>query len=274
MHKPLLYIIKVGGNLIDQPARLQSFLTHLAALTNQAAKQHTYQFILIHGGGKLATDLSEKLGITPQLVEGRRITDTETLKIVTMVYAGYINKTIVAQLQSLHCNALGLTGADGNLIRAHKRNHPTIDYGWVGDIDTVQTTLLQQLLAQGYVPVLAPITHNQQGQLLNTNADTLAQQIAVQLSTHYTTRLLFTFEKEGVLEDPNQETSVLPTIHAAQYEALKKTGQISAGMIPKLDNAFQALNAGVQQVIIGKAEKLPALLEGKAGTTLTVAHES
>ena len=274
MTKPLLYIIKVGGHLIDQPERLQEFLLQFATLNKLGNESNRYQFILIHGGGKLANQLSEKLGITPQLIEGRRITDTETLKIVTMVYAGHINKTIVAQLQAQQCNALGLTGADGNLISAHKRNHPTIDYGWVGDIDHVNINLLQLLLQQSVVPILAPITHDQQGHLLNTNADTLAQQVAVQLSAHYNTRLLFTFEKEGVLEDPNQETSVLKSIHAAQYEALKKTGQISAGMIPKLDNAFQALKAGVQQVIIGKAEKLSQLLEGKAGTTITIAHES
>lgn len=274
MTKPLLYIIKVGGHLIDQPARLQEFLVQFATLNKLGNESNRYQFILIHGGGKLANQLSEKLGITPQLIEGRRITDAETLKVVTMAYAGTINKTIVAQLQAQQCNALGLTGADGNLISAHKRNHPTIDYGWVGDIDHVNINLLQLLLQQAVVPILAPITHDQQGHLLNTNADTLAQQVAVQLSAHYNTRLLFTFEKEGVLEDPNQETSVLKAIHAAQYEALKKTGQISAGMIPKLDNAFQALKAGVQQVIIGKAEKLALLLEGKAGTTITMAHES
>ena len=268
MSKPILYIIKVGGHLIDNAPQLQDFLERFATLTAIGKKTDPSYTILVHGGGKLATQLSEKLAIAPQIIEGRRITDTETLKIVTMVYAGYINKNIVAQLQSLQCNALGLSGADGNTVLAHKRQHPSIDYGWVGDIEEVNTPFLEQLLLNGTVPVLAPITHDKKGQLLNTNADTLAQAIAVSLSKSFSTRLVYSFEKEGVLENADNENAVIPTINPTLYEQLKKNGQVHSGMIPKLDNAFKALQEGVEQVIIGKAEKLQQLTEGKAGTTL------
>jgi len=270
MSKPTLYIIKVGGQLIDNPKKLEEFLQLFATFTITKKNLTPCYTLLVHGGGKLASQLSEKMGIVPQMIEGRRITDAETLKIVTMVYAGYINKNIVAQLQALGCNAVGLTGADGNTVQAHKRNHPTIDYGWVGDIDQVNTTFLKGLLLSEATPVLAPITHDKKGQLLNTNADTLAQEIAVSLSNSFQTRLLFTFEKEGVLENSEQEDSVLQSINPSLYEQLKKTGQIHAGMIPKLDNAFSALRAGVQQVIIGKAEKLQDLVQGNAGTTISL----
>ena len=193
----------------------------------------------------MATQLSEQLGVPTQMVEGRRITDSETLKIVTMVYGGYVNKQLVAQLQQLGCNALGLTGADGNSVIAHKRVNTSIDYGWVGDIDQVNTTLFKTIIEAGVTPVVAPLTHDGKGHLLNTNADTLAQELAVSLSSSFKTSLLFTFEKEGVLEDLSQEDSVLSHISPGDYRNLKAAGKIFAGMIPKLDNAFKALEAGV-----------------------------
>jgi acetylglutamate kinase len=255
-----VYVIKIGGNIIDDEAALSSFLSAFAAVSGKK--------ILVHGGGKLATQLAGKLGVAQQMVDGRRITDAETLKIVTMVYAGYINKNIVAQLQSLDCNAIGLTGADGNLISAHKRQHASMDYGFVGDIDTVNTGLLQNLLEAGTTIVAAPITHDTKGQLLNTNADTIAQELARALGTVYAVQLIYSFEKKGVLLDVNDENSVIPEISASYYATLKSEQKIFAGMIPKLDNAFSALQAGVQKVIIGKAEELKDLVEGKSGTAI------
>lgn len=261
--KDRVYIIKIGGNIIDDELKLKSFLKSFSALNGKK--------ILVHGGGKLATKLAEQLGVQQQMVDGRRITDAETLKIVTMVYAGYINKNIVAQLQSFGCNAIGLCGADGNLIKAHKRNHATIDYGFVGDIDTVNIDLLSTLLDKNMAIVAAPITHNAEGLLLNTNADTIAQEIATGLSTVYQAELIYSFEKAGVLLDVNDETSAIPKINNAYYTELKQKELIFAGMIPKLDNAFAALNNGVRKVIIGKAEQLKDLIDGNAGTTIS--HE-
>lgn len=222
----------------------------------------------MHGGGKLATKLADQMGVQQQLVDGRRITDTETLKIVTMVYAGAINKNIVAQLQMNGCNAIGLTGADGNLILAHKRQHASIDYGYVGDIDAVNVRLLQSLLEQGMSVVAAPITHDAKGNLLNTNADTIAQEIATALGPHYTVSLIYSFEKSGVLLDVNDEDSVISKLTPAYYAELKTAQRIFAGMLPKLDNAFAALQKGVGKVIIGKAEQLHQLITGQAGTTI------
>lgn len=258
-----VYIIKIGGNIIDDEQKLSAFLASFAAVEGKK--------ILVHGGGKLATRLAEQMGVQQQMVDGRRITDAETLKIVTMVYAGYVNKNIVAQLQSNGCNAIGLTGADGNLILAHKRVHATIDYGFVGDVDTVNTKLLKNLLDNDIAVVAAPITHDGNGLLLNTNADTIAQEIATSLAAHYPTTLIYSFEKSGVLLDVEDETSVIPKIDAAYYATLKEKQLIFAGMIPKLDNAFAALNRGVSSVIIGKAEQLPKLINGQSGTTIS--HE-
>ena len=269
MKKSPLYIIKAGGHLIDDEKQLQLLLENFTQLPQATEDGLPIRKILIHGGGKLATRLAEQLGITQELVEGRRITDAETLKIVTMVYAGYINKNVVATLQSLGCNAIGICGADGNLIEAHKRVHPNIDYGWVGDVDKVNSQLLETLLQGSLVPVIAPLTHDQQGHLLNTNADTIAQTIAVSLSNLYEVKLIYTFEKEGVLLDINNADSVIPSINAKEFQELRSTQRIVAGMIPKLENAFAALEQGVTTVTIGKAEKLAKLLEGKAGTTLT-----
>jgi acetylglutamate kinase len=224
--------------------------------------------ILVHGGGKLATRVAEELGIRQQLVDGRRITDGETLKVVTMVYAGTINKNIVAQLQSRGCDAIGLTGADGNSIRAHKRVHPEIDFGYVGDVDSVDAAFLTGLLMLNKTLVFAPITHDGKGLLLNTNADTVAQELARGLSRSFDVSLVYSFEKGGVLLDMNNEDTVIPRIGPNQYDDLKAKQLIFAGMIPKLDNAFTALRSGVRRVIIGRAEELPLLLAGKAGTTI------
>jgi acetylglutamate kinase len=255
-----LFIIKIGGNIIDDDKVLASFLEEFAAIDGKK--------ILVHGGGKLATRLAEKLGIEQQLVDGRRITDAETLKIVTMVYAGFINKNIVAKLQSHNCNAMGLCGADGDAILAHKRVHPILDYGFVGDVDAINTVLIQNLLQQNIAIVFAPITHDQQGLLLNTNADTIAQELAKGLSHLFNVNLIYSFDKPGVLLDANDDTTLIPEITPAYYRQLKGRQKIFAGMIPKLDNAFTALNSGVHKVIIGKAENLQALIEGASGTTL------
>jgi len=263
----LLSVIKIGGNIIDDEAKLKAFLAQFAAIKGRK--------ILVHGGGKLATKLAATLGVQQQLVEGRRITDAETLKIVTMVYAGFINKNIVAQLQALGCNALGLTGADGNALKAHKRGQDArgdgIDYGYVGDVDSVDSEFLAGLLRQGKTLVFAPITHDGKGQLLNTNADTIAQEIAKGLSADFEVSLVYSFEKSGVLQNADDDSSVIHRIDRASYARLKEQQVIFAGMIPKLDNAFAALDSGVGKVIIGKAEDLPSLLAGQAGTTIV--HE-
>ena len=255
-----LSIIKIGGNIIDDEGKLGVFLDAFAEV--KGAK------ILVHGGGKLATKVAEELGIGQQLVDGRRITDAETLRVVTMVYAGTINKQIVARLQSGGCPAIGLTGADGDAIRSHKRSHPTIDYGFVGDVDVVNTSLLTSLLALDRTLVFAPITHDGKGQLLNTNADTIAQELARGLSTAFEVSLVYSFEKSGVLLNADDEGSVIGRIDAATYENLKARKVIFAGMIPKLDNAFAALRSGVRKVIIGRAEDLSLLLAGRSGTTI------
>jgi acetylglutamate kinase len=185
-----------------------------------------------------------------------------------MVYAGYINKNIVAKLQANNCNALGLCGADGDAILAHKRQHPVVDYGFVGDVDAVNARLLQILLEQNITPVLAAVTHDQQGQLLNTNADTIAQEVAKAMSDNYSTNLVYSFEKSGVLLDADDDSTVIPRINPSYYQQLKASQKIFAGMIPKLDNAFTALNNGVNKVIIGKAENLKKIIAGNSGTTI------
>jgi acetylglutamate kinase len=255
-----LFIIKIGGNVIDDDKVLAAFLKDFASIEGKK--------ILVHGGGKLATRLAEKLGIEQQLVDGRRITDAETLKIVTMVYAGYINKNIVAQLQANECNAIGLCGADGDVILAHKRVHPILDYGFVGDVDAINAVLIKNLLEQNIAIVFAPITHDQQGLLLNTNADTIAQELAKGLSHLFNVSLIYSFDKSGVLLDANDDTTVIPEITPSYYKQLKTKQKIFAGMIPKLDNAFTALNSGVKKVIIGKAENLEELIAGTSGTTI------
>ncbi|HEY4877369.1 MAG TPA: acetylglutamate kinase [Puia sp.] len=256
-----LDVIKIGGNIIDDEKKLSSFLQSFSSIQSHK--------ILIHGGGRLATKLADTLGVQQRLIDGRRITDAETLKIVTMVYAGFINKNIVSQLQSKNCNAIGLCGADANIIQAHKRIHPSIDYGFVGDIDKINAVQLKQLINSGLTPIIAPITSDAEGQLLNTNADTIAQEIAKAMSEYYNVQLIFSFEKSGVLLDVNDENSVIKKLTSQYYLELKTNTKIFAGMIPKIDNAFAALNSGVKKVIIGNAQKLNDLINNSTGTTIT-----
>jgi acetylglutamate kinase len=266
MHK--LFVIKIGGNVIDDEIKLSSFLKSFALIEGKK--------ILVHGGGKIATSIGDKLGIESKYVDGRRITDAATIDLVAMVYAGLINKKIVASLQSFGCNAMGVSGADGNLIPANKRVVKDIDYGFAGDIDTEKMISMywNELLQIGFTPVISPITHDGKGQLLNTNADTIAQEVATVLCKFYDVSLIYSFEKSGVLVDVNDETSVIPIITPSKYKELKSPqsggggAKIFAGMIPKLDNAFAALNKGVGKVIIGKAETLHELITGKTGTTI------
>lgn len=265
-----LLVIKIGGNIIDEETKLFSFLKSFSAVKGKK--------ILIHGGGKVATKIGDKLGIESKYVDGRRITDADTIDVVTMVYGGLINKKIVSQLQSFGCNAFGITGADGNLMPANKRpvqNSPSgdggIDYGFVGDVKSneIPAANWQVLLDNNFIPVVAPLTHDGRGQILNTNADTIAQETATALSRLYNVSLIYSFEKAGVLRDANDNSTVIPTINPASYQQLKDEQKIFAGMIPKLDNAFAALNSGVKKVIIGKAEELERLITGSGGTTIT-----
>lgn len=258
-----LYVIKIGGNVIDDPAGLHTFLESFANVNGKK--------ILVHGGGKVATQLGTQLGIESRYVNGRRITDAPTLDLVTMVYAGLINKKLVAILQSKGCNAMGVTGADANLIPARKRPTQPIDFGFVGDVvsQLVHPSRWKQLLDQQIIPVVAPITHDGNGQLLNTNADTIAQETAKALSGVYQVELIYTFEKSGVLLDATDDATVIAQLHPTNYARLKDTGAIYAGMIPKLDNAFEALRSGVQAVRIGKADALSSLINGTKGTLIT-----
>lgn len=260
MGKKKLRVIKIGGNIIDDPAALTDFLRDFATLGGLN--------VLVHGGGKLASELSRKLHIEPQLIDGRRVTDAETLRIVTMVYAGYINKNIVAQLQAHGRNALGICGADANAIRAHKRTHPSIDYGFVGDIDTVS---LEPLLTACGTLVIAPITHDGQGQLLNTNADTIARATGVSLSDNYEVELYYCFEKRGLLANVDDGASVISRVTVQLAKELIEKQVISGGMLPKVQNILEALDAGVEKVILCHAQDLSAIIAGKTifGTTFT-----
>lgn len=248
MEKTQMHVIKIGGNIIDNPDALNSFLTNFASISGFK--------ILVHGGGKIATQMAKNLGIETQMVDGRRVTDEQSLQIVTMVYAGWINKSIVAKLQSKKCNALGLTGPDGGLIKAKKRNPIPIDFGFVGDIEDVNTKGISDLLHLGLSPIFAPITADEEGQLLNTNADTLAQSIAMGLSSDFDVDLVYCFEKRGVLKDPTDENSVIPMINQASYETLKKEEIVTEGMIPKLENALLAISQGVKLVRLCHADDL------------------
>ncbi|WP_443937670.1 acetylglutamate kinase [Pedobacter sp. MW01-1-1] len=257
-----LTIVKIGGNVIDDSEKLHQFLLNFTALPGEK--------ILVHGGGKVATDLSATLGVEAKMVDGRRITDIETLRVVTMVYAGLINKNIVAQLQAKGSNAIGLTGADGNIIRAIKRPVKEIDYGYVGDLleDSVSVDTVDNLLKAGLVPVLCAITHDKEGQLYNTNADTIASGIAIAMSGLYETSLVYCFEKKGVLKDVNDDLTVVREIKANEFEDLKADGTVAGGMIPKLHNAFEAIKKGVSAVYIGKADELNELASGTFGTKM------
>ncbi len=239
-----LTILKIGGNVIDHPAVLDDVLHNFATWkTNK---------ILVHGGGKMASKLMQQMGLTPKMVDGRRITDRETLDVVTMVYAGLINKNIVAALQSYSCNAIGLTGADANIIPAQKRPVKEIDYGYVGDVepDMVAASQLKNFITEDLIPVIAPITHDAQGSLLNTNADTIASSLAIALSKLFQVQLVFCFEKNGVLRDPSDENSVIEHLDEISFKQYQDQRIITAGMIPKLENAFTALRRGVTEIRI------------------------
>jgi acetylglutamate kinase len=243
-----LSIIKIGGNVIDDALALQGFLQKVTNLTGLK--------ILVHGGGKIASQLSEQMGITPVMVDGRRVTDDDTIELVTMVYAGLLSKQLVAQLVKLGMKPLGLSGADGNLILACKRPATPVDFGWVGDVTAVDGTALHSLLQLGYLPVFNAITHDGQGNLLNTNADTIACELAKAMAPHYKVRLLYCFEKPGVMRNIDDLASLVPVLGTALYQQLLAEGVIAAGMKPKLKNCFDALQAGVEEVRILHADYL------------------
>lgn len=273
-NKEKLFIIKVGGNVIDDPAKLDSFLKDFSEIKSKK--------ILVHGGGKIATAIGEKLGIASKYIDGRRITDDETIDLVTMVYGGLVNKQIVAKLQSINCNAIGITGADCNLIPAVKRGlkalssedglGEAIDYGWVGDIfpENINSENWKLFLESALTPVVAPLTHDNNGHILNTNADTIASVIAVALSSSYNTNLVFCFEKNGVLENVNNQGSVISKLTFNDYLSLKTSDKLFAGILPKIDNAFDAINKGVNEVIIGNSSQLSSLINGTSGTKISL----
>ncbi|MBN1819334.1 MAG: acetylglutamate kinase [Prolixibacteraceae bacterium] len=252
-----LTIVKVGGKVIENPDLLKNFLFEFTKISGNK--------ILVHGGGTSATELANKLGIPTKMVQGRRITDEASLNVIVMVYAGLINKRIVSFLHSFGSNAAGFTGADFDLIRSRIRKHPEIDFGYVGDIENVNTDELRLLLEEGVVPVIAPVTHDGKGQLLNTNADTIASEMAKELSNHFTVYLLYCFEKKGVLADPEDNESALSHLSFNQFQSMVNDGIISSGMIPKLENGFNAKKNGIAEVIITNTGNIST---GK-GTRLT-----
>jgi acetylglutamate kinase len=243
-----LIVIKVGGKIVEEPESLQALLQDFARIEGHK--------VLVHGGGRSATQLATRLGIESQMVNGRRITDLETLKVVTMVYAGLVNKNIVAGLQALDVNALGLTGADLNYMRSEKRPVGEVDYGYVGDVKEVHSDILANLIHQGVVPVLAPLTHDKKGTMLNTNADTIAGEAAKALAKNFDVTLMYCFEKEGVLMDADDDSSVIPQITRELFANYVENGIIQSGMIPKLENAYDAIDAGVKEVIITKSDNI------------------
>ena len=249
-------VIKVGGGILEDETSTAALLDRFAALPGRK--------VLVHGGGRSATRIAAQLGVESRMVEGRRITDEPMLRIVTMVYAGLVNKTAVAALQARGVNALGLCGADMDIIRGHKRPVKDIDYGWVGDIDRVDASMLQKLIDEHVVPVVAPLCHDGKGHMLNTNADTIAREVASALAGSYKVTLTFCFEKPGVLARPDDDNSEIPHINKPLFTQLKAEGIISGGMIPKIDNAFDALDAGVEKVIITRADNL----DGSHGTLI------
>ena len=257
----MLRVVKIGGNIVDNPEKLDRFLSDFASL--DGAK------ILVHGGGKVATTIAGALGIETQMIEGRRVTDRQTLDVVTMVYGGLINKSIVAKLQKLGCNAIGLSGADGEFILSKRRDPNPVDYGFVGDPEFVNSHLVKVLTDNDMTVVAAPLTYDKEGgTLLNTNADTVASSIAVAMAqAGRQTELIYCFEKRGVLSDVDNDESVIPHIDPLLYASLKAGGQIFQGMLPKLDNAFRAIESGVESVVICSAEMIAA--KGYGGTTIT-----
>ena len=264
--KEKLNIIKVGGGVVENAASLASLLNQFARMEGRK--------VLVHGGGRLATSMATRLGIESRMVGGRRITDEEMLCVVTMVYGGLVNKNIVAGLQAKGVKAIGLTGVDGDVIRSHRRplkrvkmddgTEQMVDFGFVGDVDKVDACLLASLIESGNVPVVAPLTHDGEGHILNTNADTIASSVACALAEHYDVTLTFCFEKAGVLRDADDDSSVIPLITEEQAAVLIEEGIISGGMIPKIENAFSAIHQGVKQVIITHSENI----DGTKGTTI------
>lgn len=250
--KQQLTIVKVGGKIVETPETLDRLLHDFSTLKGNK--------ILVHGGGRTATQIANQLNIETRMVEGRRITDEAMLQVVTMVYGGLVNKNLVAKLQSCGVNALGLTGADMNVIHSHKRPLKNgIDYGFVGDVDQVNSSQLEQLLNMGITPILAPLTHDGEGHMLNTNADTIAAETAKALANDFDVTLVYCFEHAGVLTDPDDESSVIPSINHSSFEQLKANGTVSGGMLPKIENSLAAVSAGVSRVIITRADKISTL---------------
>lgn len=255
--KERLTIVKVGGAVVENDVQLVALLRDFSNVEGRK--------LLVHGGGRRATQVAASLGIETKMVDGRRITDADMLSVVTMVYGGLVNKNVVARLQAGGINAIGLTGADAGIVRSHRRPLKNgVDYGFVGDVDVVDAQLLHNLIEQGLVPVLAPLTHDGQGTLLNTNADTIAAETAKALASLYDVTLIYSFEKAGVLRDPDDEASVIPTITRSDFESYKADGTISGGMIPKIENALQAVEAGVDKVVI----TLATAIDGHHGTVI------
>lgn len=255
----MIKVVKIGGNVVDNPEALSRFIADFASLDGKK--------ILVHGGGKEATRMSTKMEIPTTMIEGRRVTTRETLDVVTMVYAGLVNKRIVSMLQAAGCDAIGLTGADGNAIKATRRNPEPIDYGYVGDIDPkdVNDTLIASLLAQGITPVFCAITHDGNGTLLNCNADTIASSVAIGASRIEPTELIYCFEQPGVMEDIERPDSLIPLITPEIYADLRNRRVVNKGMIPKIDNAFAAIDKGVTSVTIKHSDNLTQA----KGTTIT-----
>ncbi len=251
-----LTIVKVGGAVVEDEARLSRLLADISAIEGRK--------VLVHGGGRRATAVASSLGIESKMVGGRRITDSQMLEVVTMVYGGLVNKNIVARLQACGIDALGLTGADIDVIRSHKRPVKDVDYGFVGDVERVDGGKLSQLIEAGITPVMAPLTHDGQGNMLNTNADTIAAETAKALAGQYDVTLIFSFEKKGVLARPDDDDSLIPVITRADYMRYAADGTVSGGMLPKLENAFNAISAGVSRVNI----TLATAIDGRHGTMI------
>lgn len=252
-----LTIVKVGGAIVEDEAQLTQLLTDFAVIPGRK--------VLVHGGGRRATKVAAALGIESQMVGGRRITDAQMLEVVTMVYGGLVNKNLVARLQASGINAIGLTGADMDVIRSHKRPlKDGIDFGFVGDVDRADGDRLHTLIEEGLTPIMAPLTHDGQGHILNTNADTIAAETAKALAAHYDVTLIYSFEKRGVLRHADDDNSVIPTINRVDFERYKADGTIAGGMLPKIENALAAVEAGVSRVII----TLASAIDGQHGTTI------
>lgn len=250
-------IVKVGGAVVEDNEQLAQLLTDFAAIPGKK--------LLVHGGGRRATKVAAALGIESKMVNGRRITDAQMLEVVTMVYGGLVNKNLVAKLQAKGVNALGLTGADMDVIHSHKRPvKDGVDFGYVGDVERANGKMLQTLIQEGITPVMAPLTHDGNGNILNTNADTIASETAKALAPYYDVTLIYSFEKKGVLSNPDDDNSVIPVITRADFEKYQADGTIGGGMIPKIENALAAVDAGVKEVII----TLATAIDGKQGTVI------